>query len=53
MPLCEAQEAEVRRRIDVLLEPLTEEKDYYLQFADRYLKAYQEHNGFIEGPDKI
>lgn len=29
------------------------EKEQYLQFMDRYLKSYQEHNEFIGEPDKI
>ena len=44
---------EVRRRIDALLEPLAEDKDCYLQFMDRYLKAYQENNVHIGEPDGI
>ncbi len=52
-PLSKEQEAEVRRQIVTLLESLTEEKDCYLQFLDRYLKAYQENNGLIEKPDEL
>lgn len=52
-PLSQTQEDEVRRRITDLLEPLTEDKDRYLQFMERYLNAYQENNGFIGEPDKI
>lgn len=52
-PLSQTQEDEVRRRITDLLEPLTEDKDRYLQFMERYLNVYQENNGFIGEPDKI
>ena len=50
LTLSEWEENEVRRRIAALLEPLNEDKDHYLQFVDRYLKAYQENNGHIGEP---
>ena len=53
LTLSEWEANEVRRRIAALLEPLTEDKDCYLQFMDRYLKAYQENNGHIGEPDEI
>ena len=53
LTLSEWEENEVRRRIAALLEPLTEDKDCYLQFLDRYLKVYQENNGHIGEPDEI
>lgn len=51
--LSEWEESEIRRRITALLEPLTEGKDDYLQFMDRYLKAYQENNGNVGEPDEL
>lgn len=48
-----AEENEVCRRIAVLLEPLAEDRDNYLQFMDRYLKAYQKNNGYIGEPDEL
>lgn len=51
--LSEWEEREARRRIAALLEAVTEGKERYLQFMDRYLKAYQENNGFIREPDQI
>ena len=53
LTLSEWEENEVRRRISVLLEPLAEDRDNYLQFMDRYLKAYQENNGYIGEPDEL
>ena len=53
LTLSEWEESEVRRRIAALLEPLTEDKDCYLQFMDRYLKAYQKNNGYIGEPDEL
>lgn len=53
LTLSEWEENEVRRRIAVLLEPLAEDRDNYLQFMDRYLKAYQESNGYIGEPDEL
>ena len=53
LTLSEWDECEVRRRITTLLEPLAEDKDYYLQFMDRYLKAYQKNNGYIGEPDEL
>ena len=53
LTLSEWEENEVRRRIAALLEPLTEDKDCYLQFLDRYLKVYQENNGHIGEPDEL
>lgn len=53
LTLSEWEENEVRRRISVLLEPLAEDRDNYLQFIDRYLKAYQENNGYIGEPDEL
>ena len=53
LPLSEWEECEVRSRITTLLEPLAEDKDYYLQFMDRYLKAYQKNNGYIGEPDEL
>lgn len=53
LTLSEWEESEARRRIAVLLEPLTEDKDYYLQFMDRYLKVYQKNNGYIGDPDEL
>ena len=51
--LSEWEENEARRRITALLMPLTEDRDSYLQFLDRYLKAYQENNGHIGEPDEL
>ncbi|MEY8576057.1 MT-A70 family methyltransferase [Oscillospiraceae bacterium 21-37] len=53
LTLSEWEESEVRRRIAALLEPLTEDKNCYLQFMDRYLKAYQKNNGYIGEPDEL
>ena len=53
LTLSEWEESEVRRRITALLEPLAEDKDSYLQFMDRYLKAYQKNNGYIGEPDEL
>ena len=53
LTLSEWEANEVRRRIAALLEPLTEDKYYYLQFMDRYLKAYQKNNGYIGEPDEL
>ena len=53
LTLSEWEESEVRRRITALLEPLTEDKDCYLQFMDRYLKAYQKNNGYIGELDEL
>ena len=53
LTLSEWEECEVRSRITTLLEPLAEDKDYYLQFMDRYLKAYQKNNGYIGEPDEL
>ena len=53
LTLSEWEENEVRHRIAVLLEPLAEDRDNYLQFMDRYLKAYQENNGYIGEPDEL
>ena len=53
LTLSEWEENEVRRRISVLLEPLAEDRDNYLQFMDRYLKAYQENNGYIGEPNEL
>lgn len=53
LTLSEWEESEIRRRIAALLKPLTEDKDRYLQFMDRYLKAYQENNGHVGEPDKL
>ena len=53
LTLSEWEENEVRRRIAILLEPLAEDRDNYLQFMDRYLKAYQESNGYIGEPDEL
>ena len=53
LTLSEWEECEVRRRIAILLEPLAEDKDCYLQFMDRYLKAYQKNNGYIGEPDEL
>lgn len=53
LTLSEGEENEVRRRIAVFLEPLAEDRDNYLQFMDRYLKAYQENNGYIGEPDEL
>ena len=53
LTLSEWEECEVRRRIAILLEPLAEDKDGYLQFMDRYLKAYQKNNGYIGEPDEL
>lgn len=47
------EESEVRRRITALLKPLTQDDDSYLQFMERYLKAYQENNGHIGEPDEL
>lgn len=54
--LSEWEKSEVHCRIATLLEPLTKDKDRYLQFMDRYLrylKVYQENNGYIGEADKI
>lgn len=53
LTLSEWEENEVRHRIAVLLEPLAEDRDNYLQFMDRYLKAYQENNGYIGEPNEL
>ena len=53
LTLSKWEESEVRCQIATLLKPLTEDKNHYLQFMDRYLKVYQENNGHIEEPDKI
>ena len=53
LTLSKWEESEVRYQIATLLKPLTEDKNRYLQFMDRYLKVYQENNGHIEEPDKI
>lgn len=53
LTLSEWEENETRRRITALLKPLTKDKDRYLQFLDRYLKAYQENNGNIGDPDEL
>ena len=53
LTLSEWEECEVRRRIAILLEPLAEDKNCYLQFMDRYLKAYQKNNGYIGEPDEL
>ena len=53
LTLSEWEENEVRRRITVFLEPLAEDRDNYLQFMDRYLKAYQENNGYIGEPNEL
>ena len=53
LTLSKWEESEVRCQIATLLKPLTEDKNHYLQFMDRYLKVYQENNDHIEEPDKI
>ena len=53
LTLSKWEENEVRHRIAVLLEPLAEDRDNYLQFMDRYLKAYQENNGYIGEPNEL
>ena len=53
LTLSEWEENEVRHRIAVLLEPLAEDRDNYLQFMDRYLKAYHENNGYIGEPNEL
>jgi hypothetical protein len=53
LTLSKWEESDVRCQITTLLKPLTEDKDRYLQFMDRYLKVYQENNGHIEEPNKI
>ncbi len=53
LTLSEWEENETRRRITAVLMPLAEDKESYLQFLDRYLKAYQENNGHIGEPDEL
>lgn len=53
---------EERKKLDAILSPpldrcssgaVVEDRDNYLQFMDRYLKAYQENNGYIREPDEL